>query len=144
MFSYMLHIIACDVVIMWHPASIVICSHAAIFWRLVNGLLFNGFNGHSVKSSCERRMPLVYYSSALATLALFIIRRGIMSVTKFVSWWSSASSAGHFINSYVSTWLHGRWSRWYLCGNLHELKLNLNFGLIQWMTLLFGLVFRWV
>jgi len=46
----------------------------------VNGLLHSGFNGHSVKSLCERCTPLVYYSSALATLELCVIRRGILCV----------------------------------------------------------------
>ena len=40
----------------------------------VNGLLRYGFNGHSVKSLCERPTPAVYYSSALETLKLLIIR----------------------------------------------------------------------
>ena len=43
----------------------------------VNGIVHSAFNGHSVKSLCERRVPLVYYSSALATLELLMIRRGI-------------------------------------------------------------------
>jgi len=46
----------------------------------VNGIVHSAFNGHSVKSLCERRTPLVYYSSALATLELLMIRRGILYV----------------------------------------------------------------
>jgi len=38
------------------------------------------FNGHSVKSLCERRTPTVHYSSALTTLELLMIRRGILYV----------------------------------------------------------------
>jgi len=44
----------------------------------VNGIVHSAFNGHSVKSLCDRHTPLVYYSSALATLELFMIRRGIL------------------------------------------------------------------
>ena len=42
----------------------------------VNGIVHSAFNGHSVKSLSERRTPLVYYSSALATLELLMTRRG--------------------------------------------------------------------
>ena len=42
--------------------------------------MHSAFNGHSVKSLCERHTPLVYYSSALATLELLMIRRGILYV----------------------------------------------------------------
>jgi len=44
----------------------------------VNGILHSAFNGHSVKSLCECLTPLVYYSNALATLELLMIRRGIL------------------------------------------------------------------
>jgi len=47
----------------------------------VNGIVHGAFNGHSVKSLCERRMPLVYYSNAVATLELLMIRRGILYVS---------------------------------------------------------------
>jgi len=40
----------------------------------------SAFNEHSVKSLCERRTPPVYYSNALATLELLMIRRGLLYV----------------------------------------------------------------
>ena len=44
----------------------------------VNGIVHDFFNGHSVKSLCERLTPLDYYSSALATLELLMIRHGLL------------------------------------------------------------------
>jgi len=45
-----------------------------------NDIVHGAFNGHSIKSLRERCTPLVYYSSALATLRLLMIRPGILYV----------------------------------------------------------------
>ena len=59
--------------VVWHPALVFTCSER--YDVTVNGILHSAFNKHSVKSLCERRTgtPLVYYSSALATLELLMI-----------------------------------------------------------------------
>jgi len=60
------------------PCNVFTCSEH--YNVSVNGIVYGAFNVHSVKSLRERRTPLVYYSNALATLELLMIRRGILYV----------------------------------------------------------------
>ena len=61
------------------PCNVFTCSEH--YNVSVNGIVYGAFNVHSVKSLRERRMPVVYYSSALATLGLLMIRRGLLYVS---------------------------------------------------------------